>query len=257
MSIDRSNIQSVGKCFSILELFGRNVEELRVKDISDKLEMPASSVHRALTTLEELGYIEQNLLTGKYRLGVKAFILGSNVNHINKLVATSLPYLAQLATKYKCVSHIAVEQNGKVLCVEKFGDYKKRNTIVPYKGQHHYIQVTSLGKVILAYLPQVKQKAIIERHIIFKKFTDYTITTRESLYKELHVIKNQGYSIDYQESELGLFCFGAPIFNPPGHVVSAISVSMYDPPHDLDKNQVIVDITKIAREISDQLSETY
>ncbi len=256
MSAERSNIQSVGKSFAVLELFGRSAEELRVKDIADTLQMPASSVHRSLSTLEELGYIEQNPLTGKYRLGVKAFILGSNVNHINQLVDVSLPYLAQLATKYKCVSHIAVEQNGKVLCVEKFGDHKKRDTIVPFRGQHHYIQVTSLGKAILAYLPQAKQKAIIDRHIEFKKFTDYTLTSRESLYKELHVIKNQGYSIDYQESEIGLFCFGAPIFNPPGYVISAISVSMYDPPIDLDKDQVIRDVTKAAKEISEVLSNT-
>lgn len=256
MSTERNNIQSVGKCFTILELFGRSAEELRVKDISDMLGMPASSVHRSLATLEELGYIEQNPLTGKYRLGVKAFILGSNVNHVNRLVDVSLPYLAQLATKFKSVSHIAVEQNGKILCVEKFGEHKKRDTIVPFRGQHHYIQVTSLGKAILAFLPQARQKMIIERYIEFKKFTEYTIISKESLYKELHTIKNQGYSIDYQESEIGLFCFGAPIFNPPGHVISAISVSIYDPPYDLNKEQVIRDVMKAAQEITGELSKT-
>lgn len=97
---DKNQIQSIIKAFNILELFSRKNNELRIKDISIALDLPLSIAHRILSNLLELGYISQNQENGKYRLGVNAFILGSNVNHINNLVDISLPLIAFLADKY-------------------------------------------------------------------------------------------------------------------------------------------------------------
>lgn len=247
---DKNQIQSIIKAFNILELFSRENNELRIKDISIALDLPLSTSHRILSNLLELGYISQNQENGKYRLGVNAFILGSNVNHINNLVDISLPLIAFLADKYNCMSHLVVEQNGKVLCVGKIGTVKRDNTTIPARGEVHHMQVTSVGKAILAFLPESRQKSIIDNKIEFKKFTANSILTKEELYKELKTIRKKGYATDNEESEIGLFCYGVPIFNNNFEAQGAISLSIYDSKSPSNYLEIIEDLKRTASFIS-------
>jgi len=67
------------------------------------------------------------------------------------------------------------------------------------------------------------------RRIIIRKglpsFTSNTITTEERLWKEIELIREQGYAIDDMEHEDHLRCVGAPIFNVEAKVFASVSLS--------------------------------
>ncbi len=91
-------------------------------------------------------------------------------------------------------------------------------------GGRDYPHCTSLGKAILAFLPDQEVEAIAAATGL-PRLTDRTITSIERLREELEVIRTRGYSIDDGENEEGARCIGAPIFNRRGQVVAAISIS--------------------------------
>ena len=61
--------------------------------------------------------------------------------------------------------------------------------------------------------------------LTLRPFTVHTLTERAALRKELELTRERGYSMDREENEAGIFCFGAAIRGHRGAPVAAISVS--------------------------------
>lgn len=241
---------SLLKALDILNQFSKENQEMRISDIAEKLCLPISTAHRILKTLELKQYISQNPLNGKYRLGVSAFILGTNVVSINKLVDAALPRIAALANKYQAISHVAIEQSGYILCVEKVIS-PFVNTPTPRRGGRHILQITSVGKCILAFSPPQVQNALLKR-IEFVKATPYSIITLDALMEELRQVRKQGYAIDNQESVIGLFCFGAPIFINDV-MLAAISVSLNCSNMPQNAASIITDVMDAGKQIQEHI----
>jgi len=70
-------LQSVDHALAVLETFDAATPELGVTALSGRLKLAKSTVYRLLTTLAARGYVYQNPATGKYRLALKAFEVGS------------------------------------------------------------------------------------------------------------------------------------------------------------------------------------
>lgn len=241
-------IQSLLKALNMLTLFTREKPELRLKEICGTLKIPASTAHRILRTLEEVDYITQNPNNGKYRLGAAVFIMGTNVVHINQLVEVALPYIARLSTKYSATTHVAIEQNGHVLCLEKI---EPTTNIVktPPRGSRHDMHLTSVGKSILAFSPPKKQLDLV-RSIEFRVVMPTSIMNQEDLTRELQIVKQRGYAVDALESAENLYCFGTPILDTEGYAIGAISVSLNSSRFPDSAANIIRDLKRSGEEIS-------
>ena len=64
------------RCLGILELLAADAGEMPLGEIAEGLTLPKSGAHRLLTTLVELGWADQDRLTGFYRLSMRLAILG-------------------------------------------------------------------------------------------------------------------------------------------------------------------------------------
>ena len=91
-------------------------------------------------------------------------------------------------------------------------------------GMRHQLYCTALGKAMLAFYPEQKQKYLISG-IDFERFTPHTITCAANLRKELTLIRQRGYSLDNEEVYLGSRCVGATILDASDQVIAALSVS--------------------------------
>jgi DNA-binding IclR family transcriptional regulator len=95
-------------------------------------------------------------------------------------------------------------------------------------GDKLVFHCTSLGKAILACLPDKEVKCIIEKTGM-PAFTKMTITDFDQLQNGLEEIRLRGYATDIEEHEEHTYCIGAPIFNERGCVIGACSISEIDP----------------------------
>ena len=104
----------------------------------------------------------------------------------------------------------------------------KRTIIFPYRtiiGETAPLYCTSLGKVMMAFMPSEELEAYLTQSVSFHTFTRYTITEPDRLRQEAALIREKGFSVDNEEHEYGVKCVGVPVLLPESSQVAAFSAS--------------------------------
>jgi DNA-binding IclR family transcriptional regulator len=213
-------LKDLAKILSIFNNF--QVEERSLAEISKILSMFPSKVSRMLGTLEKEGFFERNLETGKYRLGISFFELGMVYAFHFPLRKIIRPHIEKIAKELNITSSWAILKNFKVIVIDRIQNLNV-DLLAPRIGLNLPIHSTSIGKVLLAYLPEVEQDRILQSADLIK-FTNATKVDRELIKEELKLIREKGYGTDKGETHEGLNCISAPIKNNVGDVIAAINL---------------------------------
>ena len=216
-------IKSIQKATRILAAFSSEEPELGVVDLSKKLGLYKSTVFRFLKTLQKEDLVRRNPETGKYRLGMKLFFLGSIAVNQLDIARSAKPYLKQLLELFSETVNLVIYDNGNVICIDRLESPKQvatrpRGLIAPP-------HCSGVGKAILAFLPPKEADQIIKEKGLHP-YTKKTITD-PSLFKEhLKEIMRKGYAVDHEEHEDGLLCVAVPLMDYQARIAGAISISM-------------------------------
>lgn len=216
-------IKSLDRALDILELIVGRENGMGVTEISRELDIHKSTVYRLLDTLKFRGYLEKNEDNHKYITGINLFELSSKVlNDIDSRVRVR-PYLEELMQKTKETIHLGILDSGEIIYLDKV---ESTATIRMYSqvGKRVSAHSTSLGKAIMAHLPEEQVKEILQEKGMEKE-TKNTITEKEKFLKHLEKVRKQGYAVDDEEQEEDIRCIAGPIFNHRGEVVAAFSIS--------------------------------
>jgi IclR family KDG regulon transcriptional repressor len=216
-------IKVLNKAFSVLDILLKNEAPMSMTEISEKLCFYPSTIHRILDTLKYGGYVEQDSYTQKYQLGLKLIELGmTRLNQID-LAKEAKPFLKELSKEVDETVHLAILENTDVLYLAK-EESTQTIRMISYVGKRAPLHCTSLGKVLLAFLPAKKKDKILEK-IELLKLTENTITNKYDLIKELNEIEQEGFALDREENEKFVRCIAAPVKNYRGEVIAAVSIS--------------------------------
>lgn len=216
-------VQSVDRTLSIMELLSDYDEGLGITEISEKVDLHKSTVHRLLTTLIYKGYVVQDKASNKYKLTLKLFELGNKrIENLN-ILSASKPYTKDLMQDINEVVHLVIRDGVNIVYIDKV---EADNTIrmASNIGRQSPMYSTSVGKAMMAYLDEEEVEGIWKSSNI-KKNTEETITDLNLFKKELEKVRLRGYAEDDEENEEGVRCIGAPVFNYHGQVEGAISIS--------------------------------
>ncbi|MBM7556859.1 IclR family transcriptional regulator [Halanaerobacter jeridensis] len=216
-------VKSVNRSVNILEELSKYEDGLGVTELSNRLDVHKSSVHRLLSTLLYRGLVEQNEENGKYELGLKIFELGSRIFNELEVREYAKPYLEQLVKKTNETVHLVTLDQGEVLYLDKVSS-PETITMASQIGARAPIHSTAVGKAIAAHLEEKRVEEIISKKGMPKR-TENTITELEEFKENLGLIRERGYAIDEIENEAGIRCIAAPIFDYDGKVVAAVSIS--------------------------------
>lgn len=216
-------LRALDKSLIILEILSQENSPLSIAELSERLAMYPSTVHRILDTLRYWGYAEQDSDTQKYQLGLKVLELGMAKLRGMELVKEAVPYLKELRDQSNETVHLAILDEGEVLYLAK-EESSQGIRMVSKVGKRVPVHCTALGKALLAYLEEKETEKILKEKGL-PRFTDNTVTDEEEIKKELHKVKEQGFAQDREEYEKGVRCIAAPIKNHEGKVVAAISIS--------------------------------
>jgi len=198
------------------------VEERGVSEISKTLGMSPSKVSRMLGTLEREGFFEKNSETGKYRLGIGFFELGIIYAFHFPLRKIIRPHIEQMAKELNLTASWGILRNSKVIVVDRVQNLNI--DLLTYRiGLNLPIHTTSIGKVLLAYLPDKEQNRILQSASIMK-FTDATIVDKKLIKENLRFVRERGYATDEGETHEDLNCIAAPIKNGTREVIAAINL---------------------------------
>ena len=219
----QENVQSIDRCFAILELLADFPDGVGVTEIGKRLTLHKSTAHRLLLTLINNGYVKQNHLTSNYELTLKLFEIGNKKVESIDIVSIAQPYLKELMELTNEVVHLGVRENAEIVYLAKV-EAPRSIKVYSRVGMRKPMYCTAMGKAILSYMPNDEVQEIWDNSNIIK-MTEYTITTIKNFKKVLEISKASGYALDDQEVELGIKCIGVAIRDYKGLVCGAISLS--------------------------------
>lgn len=220
---DPYKLEGLDRVVAILDKLGEGNDSLTLADICHKMSLSKSTAHRALMALERTGLIER-APGNRYRLGLKLYDMGNRAVEQIDLRARVRPYLHRLAFRIRETVHLGVLHRTKVVYIDKIELVNRRVCVSSRTGTSNPVYSTSLGKAVLAFLPEADAARIVGT-MRFRCFTPKTLSTKEELLQALERVRRRGYAIDDEEMEMGTRCVGAPIFDSAGRPIAAVSVS--------------------------------
>jgi IclR family KDG regulon transcriptional repressor len=232
----------------LLEAFVDGPAEYGISELSRQVGLSKSTVHRLVATLVEVGWLERNPTTDKYRLGLKLFELGSAVTARLEVRECALPAMHDLMQRVGETVHLAILDGDHVVYAAKV-ESQQAIRLFTLVGGHGPAHCTGVGKVLLAHAPAAVVEQVVAAGL--PAFTPHTITEPPTLRAHLAEVRRQGYALNLEESELGLVSVAAPVRDHSGTVVAGLSVA--GPSHRLPSAKLpglIAQTMEAAEEVS-------
>jgi DNA-binding IclR family transcriptional regulator len=215
-------IQSVGRAARILKALGSESARLGVTELAERLGLAKATVYGLLRTLEAHQLVEQDLETGKYRLGPALLQLGNAFLDNNELRARSLLWAETLAGRAREAVHVGVLYGSNVLLVHHV--FRPDNSLqILQVGASIPWHACALGKATVAYLDPEGQAELLAGPL--PRLTGRTLTSREALEEALKAVVEDGVALEDQEAIVGEAGIAAALFDNRGAVVGAIGLA--------------------------------
>jgi len=239
-------VLSVEKALKIIDLF-RHEKRMNLTEISGILNLPKSTAFGLIATLEKYGYLEQELDTGKYQLGITFLEMGGMFSSRLDIYKEVKPIMEKISKQYGGNVHMTKLLGNEVVYIDNI---EPSNSIIVKTriGSRAPANCTSTGKAFLACLSDAKLESLFpENHLV--KLTKNSISNITTLKKQLALIRERGYSIDNQESILGVKGVGAVCRSLSGKPIFGISLARLSEQFSADLVEEIGKLLKIETEL--------
>jgi len=242
-------VQSLDRTFDILQILSDEQHGLTLAQISERLDLPKSTVHRLLGVLLQRAFVRKAPETNRYRLGPGFIGLCSHYLNNLELKTESSPFMAELSRTTGNTVFLAIRQHDKMVYIdseEQVNSLRKYSII----GQQKPLFCTSLGKALLMGLTDDEIRMLLA-HEAFEKRGPYTHSNMESLLQDIRECRRRGWALDNQEAEPDINCVAAPILDYRGDVIASISTKWILKQHpEMVPEQIAVLVKKAASGIS-------
>ena len=251
--------QSLERGLAILSAFSLQNPLLGISELALAVQLNKSTTHRYVATLTELGHLQQDPQTRKYRLGPRVVELGFTALNSMELPRIAAPYLQALSDETGNAVSMALLDSVDIVYIQRCRSVREGRFGIDlnlHVGSRLPAYCTSMGKVLLAYLPPETLNHLLDRMDLIRRGPN-TITTRESLILSLRRIRQSGIAVNDEELASGLHSLAVPIRDGFGSVVAAMNIavhlSMWNVPVDTVVQRFEARLRRTADEISAQL----
>ncbi len=215
-------VQALDRAFAVLDLLGESGMPMGLAQVATSLQLHKSTAHRFLMVLEKHRMVERTA-GGKFRLGLKLFDLGNRAIEQYDLRERAQPHLRRLVAETEETAHLCILEGTHVIYIDKIEPARSVRMITRI-GASNPVHCTSVGKAMLAFLPEERITDILGR-LRFERYTNHTISTVEAMRAEIEKTRRRGYAVDDEEFEEGLRCIAVPVLDAQRLPVAAVSVS--------------------------------
>lgn len=223
---------------------------LGIVELAAFVQLSSASVHRILSTLVSVGWVEQNTRTAKYRLGMRAIGVGMVGLATNPVLHDGRLYLTRLAEWSGYDAVLSTLVGVKTVQLERVAG--SHTEMIEFEaGRPQPAHAMADGKLLLSFHTEDEVRYFYKVEPL-RRYTDNTITDPALMDKELAKIRAQGYAADnYERFQKGRG-LAVPVLDSDGHAIAAmLCLGRFEPSEDL---QLVQQMTALATEMSDRLS---
>jgi IclR family pca regulon transcriptional regulator len=216
-------VQSLERGLAVIRAFDAEHRELGLSDVARITGLTRAAARRFLLTLVRLGYM--TFADGRFALSPRVLELGYAYLSSLTLPEVAQPHMEALVDSVNESSSISVLDDTEVVYVARVPT-RRIMSITLSVGTRLPAYATSMGRVLLAALPEAELEARLERIEVLPLST-HTISSSEELRTVLDRVRKQGWAAVDQELEEGLRSLAVPIRGASGEVVASLNVSVH------------------------------
>lgn len=219
-------LNTVGKVIAIIETIQAADRPLSIKEIAETLRLNKSSLHHHVKTLTGNGYLQQDEESRKYDIGLNLVRVGQSYLQRLDVRERGHYYLEQLSRELNETVHMMVLDRDELVYIDKVDVNHQPGSLKcsSFIGLRTDLYSTAAGKILLSHLQRGALEEILH-NLNMQQITEYTLSSKAELRKELSLTKKRGYALDLQEHVVGLQCVAVPILNMHSQCIAAVSVS--------------------------------
>ncbi len=252
-----NSVEAVKVTVRILDELAAAQRPMGVTALADLLNETKPRVHRHLSTLREMGIVEQDQTTDRYRLGWRVFQLGEAAGNQFDLRLRAEPYLARLRDELRETAVLAVPLNGRPMVILNIDNVYARITISVKPGNRPLPHCSALGRVTLAFSPAAAQEDVLGGELLAE--TPSSMVDPQEIRQRMELIREQFYDVSDGEVLIGINTVAVPIFRDGDVLAGVVGIigSIQNVPNPPLRRQVDA-LHACAAELSSQLqSDAY
>ena len=173
--------QALSRGLAVLEALATTDAGATLTTLAARLELPTPTAHRLLATLEAAGYVQAGS-NGQWRIGVRAFRVGSAFLAQRNLVVQAFSHLEALMERSGETANLAVIESGEAVFVEQV-QCRELMRMSAKLGARAPIHASAVGKAMLAAMNERRMAAIVGRQPL-TRHTPRTITSHAALSRD-------------------------------------------------------------------------
>jgi IclR family pca regulon transcriptional regulator len=219
---DPNFMTSLARGLLVIQSFTPQTPQMTISQLSVKTGLSRAAVRRCLYTLSKLGFagVEDG---SRYALRPRMLTLSNTYSASNSLSTAAQPILERMSANLHESFSVATLDGDEIV-------YIARSTVSRVMSDDLHIgsrlpaYCTSMGRVLLAYLPAEQLEQYLAR-VVLTPHTARTVSSVEKLRLALRNVRRHGYALVDQEYEVGLRSLAVPVYSPTGRIVATINLS--------------------------------
>jgi DNA-binding IclR family transcriptional regulator len=246
-SAARSGTQAVERAIAIMESFRNDTRPLGISEIARQVGLNVSTAHRVMRALVHAGFMEQDPVSERYRLGIEIAVLGRRALE-QAGYHLALPILTRLCAETGESVSLGVRRNQEVVVVEQAHSNQPLRFDHP-SGAELHMHASGMGKVMLAFGDVGLETAVAQLKEL-PRFTERTVVNRDELVGVLVAVRAQGYAVNREERYDGVVGVAAPVLDP--HSIAHAAVGVQGPTMRMTTERV-VEIAPLVRAAAQEI----
>ncbi|WP_329080490.1 IclR family transcriptional regulator domain-containing protein [Streptosporangium sp. NBC_01469] len=212
-------LQSLARGLAVLVALGSTRGGLSLADCARATGLPRASVRRAVQTLVRLGYASAD----GTRFAPLPRVLELGYAHLSGRTFGEIvqPHLVDLVARVRESASVAVLSGDDVVYVARVPTVSIMSVDISV-GTRLPAYPTSLGRVLLAELPEERLAAIVPRRL-----SRHTVTSAAELATAVRQAAVDGYALVDQELEEGVRSIAVPVRDRTGRIAAAVNVATH------------------------------
>ncbi|VDC24762.1 IclR family transcriptional regulator domain-containing protein [Pseudogemmobacter humi] len=222
MISERDIMGGLAKGLAVIETFTAEKPRQSITEVATASGLDRATARRCLLTLAHHGYADWD---GKFfTLTPRVLRLGTACLATMPLPQIVQPMLDDLSEKIGESSSVSILDGAEIVYVARAAQ-KKVMSIALMPGSRLPAYCTSMGRVLLAALPEAEARALLGPGPLPAR-TGLTLTDPGAVMAELARVRAQAFAVNDQEIETGLRSIAVPVTNARGQVIAALNIGL-------------------------------
>jgi len=221
-STEVGEVRTLERGLHLLETLSE-AETLSLSELARRTELSPSTAYRLLETLRRRGFADWDEGRGLWKVGLRAYQVGSAFLTRGGLVDAAMLEMEKLVDELNETVNLAVLDGKEAVYIAQV-EGRQLIRMFTRIGARAPLYCTGVGKALLMEHSDSDVRRILGSGP-FKRYTNKTLTSPEAFLRALSEARTKGYALDNQEREDGVRCIATPLRDNWGKVVAAISLS--------------------------------